>query len=220
MPNLTALVTKTQTVSILQGEDTVLELHCSVSEKHSRESPPTEFETENGQTISDHIIVKPLELELQGIISDTPISRIGSLLTTAVGRLTPSAAVLGKFAPALALLPVLGTSNSPSADAYLQLLNIQESRQPVRVLTSLKHYNNMWISSISVPREAKTGKILLFTAKFRQLLLVSPDAVNITLFEDPNVAAGRGDKGRKEAGEPNQGEYNRAYNNGHGVFGG
>lgn len=201
----------TGTVQFIFDTNTVIQLDCSVHERHSRASPPTEFELEDGQTITDHIIVKPFMLKIQGIITDTPLSALLGLVTTAASRLLPSPAVLGPAAGALALAPaisgaigdLLGGVSKPSVAAYEQLLQIQASKLPVSVKTSLKLYNNMWIADISVPRDSKTGQTLIFDIDLVQLLLVSPQTTNISQYVTPDVSAGQANLGTKAGSDQN-----------------
>lgn len=197
-----SLFTGNSNVSILQNGFPVLQLDCSVKETHSRSSPPTEFEIENGQTISDHIIVKPFSLKLTGLITDSPISLLSNLLTAGISKVLPNPGVLGKGASALALLPVIGGTSSPSTAAYLQLLQMQSAALPVSVFTSLFLYKNMWIKDISVPRDAKTGKCLLFDVEFVQLLLVSPTSVDVSFFAAPDISAAQANEGAQQANLP------------------
>jgi len=193
-----------QRVQIIQNDNTVLQLDCSVSETHSRESPPTEFPLENGQTISDHVIVKPFSLEITGIISDTPIGGVGGLITEAATSLTsalaPAVGVLAgaaALAGGKALFSSISGAKSPSVAAYLQLLQLQQDAQPLTILTSLNRYTNMWIKGISVPRDANTGQVLQFTVQFTQLLLVTPQSVNIAIFANPGLAAAEANSGEQ-----------------------
>jgi hypothetical protein len=186
------------------GKD-VITLDCSVQEKHTRESPPTEFEVENGQTVNDHIIIKPFSLLIEGIISDTPLSLFTQIVTAGISYIAPSAAVLGKNAPALALASALSPSDflsKPSVKAYSDLIDLQSLRQPVTVWTSLYLYKNMWIKSISVPRNSKTGRVLNFTVELVQLRLVAPQTINIAKMANPDVGAGKTDKGKQNASSP------------------
>lgn len=177
-----------------QSTGTVINLDCTVSETHERESPPTEFEIENGTGISDHIIMKPIHLEITGVISDTPISVLAALTSTVVSAVTPAVGIVGAAA-GISLAKVLSESDSPSIANFAQLLQLQESKQPVQVITTLRVYQNMFISKVSVPRDASTGKILLFTVSLVQLLLVSPQTVNITIFKNPDLSAAQGKVG-------------------------
>lgn len=187
-------------VQFIQNDNTVIQFDASLKETHNRESPPTEFPVENGLTISDHVIVKPFELELNGIISDSPIGGIKGLLTeaatTAASALLPPIGVIGASV-GYALFNAITQSESPSVAAYNQLLNLQKNAQPVTVLTSLYRYENMWIKSISVPRDASQGQALIFTVKMTQLILVSPQSVNVKIFANPGLSAGLQDLGQQ-----------------------
>ncbi len=191
-----------QRVQFIQsGTGTVILLDCCVQETHSRESPPTEFEVEDGQTISDHIIVKPFSLEIQGIISDTPISALTGAMTTLTSVALPPVGVVGAAAGS-ALYSAIADTASPSQVAYKQLRQLQESRLPFNVLTSLNRYENMWIKSLSIPRDANTGQILMFTVSLVQILLASPQTVNLQLFRDADMAASFANLGKQEMVDP------------------
>lgn len=185
-------------VQFLKNSISILELDASLKETHSRESPPTEFPVEDGTTVSDHIIIKPFSLEITGIISDTPIGGLGGLLTqlatTAVSSLTPPTGVIAASA-GVAVISALAGSKSPSVSAYGQLLNLQAQAEPFDVITSLRRYPNMWIKSISVPRDSENGKVLMFTVSLTQLILVSPQSVNIAVFANAALSSSQADLG-------------------------
>jgi hypothetical protein len=182
----------------------VITLDCSISETHSRESVPTEFETESGQTISDHIVVKPFNLHIQGLITDAPLNSLLSLgigaATSIATALAPKPAVLGRAARAIAALPLFPNPFGPSANAYMQLLALQAAKYPFTVATSLHVYTNMWVKKLSVPRDSKSGSGLLFDLDLVQLILVTPIAVNIAQFAAADLAAAKANKGAQEAG--------------------
>jgi hypothetical protein len=194
---------------------TVIQFDASISEKHGRESPPTEFPVEDGDVISDHIIIKPTTLELTGIISDTPIGGVQQLLTslatTAASALIPPVGVVAASA-AFSLFSVGGQSKSPSMRAYEQLLSIQFQGQGLTVFTSLARYPNMYIKSLSAPRDAQTGKVLLFTLSLIQLTIVVPQTVNIQILANPGLSGNLADKGEQNAALTNQ--YNAGKGNG------
>lgn len=198
-----------QRVQFIQnGTNTIIQFDASLKEDHQRESPPTEFPVENGQVVSDHIIVKPFNLELTGIISDTPIGGIQGLLTEVATSLTASLLPpVGLIAGAagVALFSALSKSKSPSVAAYSQLLQLQagippNGPQPFDVLTSLYRYPSMWIKSLSVPRDSDTGRSLLFTVSLTQLILVSPQSVNVQIFANPSLSANLADTGQQGPG--------------------
>lgn len=194
-------------VQLIQNNNTVIQFDASIKENHQRESPPTEFPVEDGTVISDHIIIKPFQLELTGIISDTPIGGIQGLITEASSVLTssllPPVGVIAGSVISSTLFSALASSSSPSVAAYGQLLQLQENALPVDVITSLQRYENMWIKSISAPRDADTGKALIFTVTLTQLLLVTPQSVNIQVFANPGLSANQADMGEGNSGLPN-----------------
>lgn len=189
-----------QRVQLIQNNNTVIQLDASLHETHSRDSIATEFPIETSDDVSDHIILKPFKLELNGIISDSPIGGLGGLLsevtTVAAQSLIPPVGIIAG-AGALALFSALANSDSPSVAAYGQLLILQEQAQGFNVITSLKRYTNMWITSISAPRDSDTGKALIFTMTMSQLLLVAPQSVNIQIFANPGLSAAQADLGQQ-----------------------
>ncbi len=189
-----------QRVQIIPGELPVISVDCTVSETHGRESPPSEFPLEDGVSISDNVWVKPFTLEIQGIISDTPLSPVGGLITSAVASTLGNVGVVALGA-GQALFKAISGAKSPSVQAYAQLLELQEQRKPFVVITSLRRYTNMFIKSISVPRESSTGKVLNFTLSLVELIIVSPQSVNIQTFKDADLAAAQADEGQQQANE-------------------
>lgn len=200
---LSGILTGKTKVQFVQNNNTVITFDASIKENHTRESPASEFPIETGQVISDHIIVKPFSLELTGIISDTPLGGLGGLLqevgVTAASALLPPVGVVA-ISGALALFSALAGSKSPSVAAYGQLINLQQTAQPFDVITSLYRYPSMWIKSLSVPRDADTGQALLFTVQLVQLLLVTPQSVNISIFANPSLSANKADLGQADPG--------------------
>ncbi len=203
---LTSIIGGKTRVQFIQNNQTVITLDASINETHSRASPPTEFPVEQGATVSDHIIVKPFALEITGIISDSPIGGLNGYLqeaaTSLVSALIPPAG-LAAITGAQALFSALSGSASPSVAAYNQILQLQQNAQPFDVLTSLYRYSSMWIKNISVPRDAGSGNMLFFTISLVQLLIVSPQSVNLQIFSNPGLSANNADLGNQSNGIPN-----------------
>lgn len=70
-----------------------------------------------------------------------------------------------------------GTSRS--VNAYTQLRAIMELREPVTLITRLKTYENMIITSISAPDDVKTMHALRASVYFQQLNIVSVSTVTV-----------------------------------------
>lgn len=205
MAGVVSLLNQSQRkVQIIQNGNTVITVDASINETHSRASPPTKFEIENGQNITDHQILEPFSLKLQGIISDTPLNSLGALINSGVTTgVSFAAGPIGVIAggAGVALFNALAKSKSPSVAAYGQLLALQSAKQPFDVLTTLQLYKNMWISNLSVPRDAGTGRSLVFDLDLVQLLLVTPQSINIVKFAAPDLSAAQANKGKKETSE-------------------
>lgn len=74
-----------------------------------------------------------------------------------------------------------------SIQAFNQLVQLHEQRQVVTVVTGLKVYPNMAITSMSVPRTIKTGQSLTFTIELQRIIFDT----SIRLFLDEgDTAAG------------------------------
>lgn len=68
---------------------------------------------------------------------------------------------------------------SRSVNAYTQLRAIMELREPVTLITRLKTYRNMLITSISAPDDYKTMNALRASIYFQQINMVSVSTVTV-----------------------------------------
>lgn len=189
-----------QRVQFIQNATaTVIEFDASLKETHIRNSPPTKFPIEDGTNISDHVILEPFELDLNAIITDSPIGGITGLLTetatTLTSSLLPPVGLIGA-AGAYSLISGL-KATSRSVSYYNQILQLQQNKQPFDVLTSIYRYPSMWIASLSVPRDSETGSSLIFNMKLVQLILVIPQSVSVQIFANPALAANQANLGQQ-----------------------
>ena len=91
-------------------------LDVSISQVHRFPSFITKNPVEDGTTYTDHVVLLPVTLEIDGRVSDAPISI--------------SEALTGKF---------------NTQDAYRELVRMQRAREPFTVVTGLNVYENMMI---------------------------------------------------------------------------
>jgi len=140
-------------------------MDCSVSETHLDEVEITDHPVEVGSDISDHIRKRPVSLELNGIVTNTPVVFLASLLAESP----------------------LDYDFAPSFDrvntAYEELRRIQSDGDLVDVVTSLREYKNMAIQSLSVSRDAATGNVLNATISLREVALAKSLAVDLPVPE-------------------------------------
>jgi len=162
------------TIETILIDDYIID--CAVTEGHSFKSEVTQFPVEEGADITDHVRVLPDVITLEGLVSDTP---------------------LGTLAERREI-----TEGLPSEDALAWLKRIRTDREPVTISTSLGIYKNMVLEALEIPRDAKTGNALAFTAIFRQVVI----AVNrkVTTRVAVPRSKGKSHRGTKAAREAEQ----------------
>jgi hypothetical protein len=117
----------------------------SLSEDHVREAELTDSPVETGSDVTDHRRIRPAQLSIRGLVTDTPASMLASI---AAGP-TPF--------------------SSLSKDAYEKLRAQFEAHELVTVVTSLRVYDNMAWTSFRVHKSPETGKALEFDAALREV---------------------------------------------------
>lgn len=75
-------------------------------------------------------------------------------------------------------LSILSLSNR-SSDVFNRLVEIQQRRELVQVVTGLKVYDSMAITSLDVPRTANTGQALVFTIELQKVIIDSTVSVEL-----------------------------------------
>ena len=143
-----------------------LVVDASISETHQIENEVTEHPVEMGANIIDHFRPKPRQFTIEGMITNTPLPTPGQ----------PSAA-----------------DPTRSGNAYATLLQLRESATLINVITGLGSYPSMLIRTITIPRDAKTGNTLRFSA---QLIEVRTVALETVTIPEAKVSTG------KRAAEP------------------
>lgn len=129
---------------------------ATVQEEHKSSCDLTENPVEDGAKITDHVQLKPKELSIDGVISDTPLG------ASFVQNFQNSSSSSGNSL----------SNSSRSIDAYQQLLELQKSREPFTVTTGLKQYTNMILVDLSVPRTVSTANAIHFKASMKEIRIV------------------------------------------------
>lgn len=193
---------------------TIITLDASMREVHSQEAPATEFPIESGFVIADNFIIKPFRLEMEGFITDTPVNPIAAAATSLVSAvLPPSGLILASTA--VTVFNAINGAKSPSAANFLQFLTILQNKRPVNVYTTLSSmgiYPSMWLASIRVTREAKSGNSLEFTANFVQVIVVQAQTVNVQKSGNNGLSSGQANTGKQQLSPSNI--YSAAFQNG------
>lgn len=147
-----------QSATIVSPLEGVVDLYPD--EDHGVTIDATDKPIETGARLTDHAIVRPDTLTLEGYVSDVQVYR--ESLTNLQG--------------------------APRATEALQRIEqIAKQREPVEVITGRKIYPSVLILSIRSRRSADTGGALVFTMTMRevlfadtQLLALPPSRVNQT----------------------------------------
>ncbi len=144
-------------------------------ETHTRTSEVTRYPVENGSTITDHIVNDPITISIAGIVSDVPTTIFGALA---------------------------GIGESRSNDANEALNKIVDDRTDVTLVTGLKVYQNMVLTSFNVERSANTGSTLTFSATLQQIKVVFTELVDVpAIGELENQAKPVADAGSTVSGQ-------------------
>lgn len=124
-----------------------------LTEGHAYTNEITDDPAEDGSDLNDDIINKPIVIDVDGLISDSPI-----------GAIVAQRSQKGDL---------------PSDDALAALLIVYFSRNTISIETSLQVYNNMGLVSLTVPVDKSTGRALRFKAQFKQLTIVENERTSV-----------------------------------------
>jgi len=179
-------VSTVNTISLLTnrkspGKIKDLEIDVTVREVHKFINDITEYPIENGSVVTDHVRQQPDRLTMEGIITNTPVIPLNS--------------VIGSL--------VRGDNSNRNEAAFNELLTMggfsvskQPGEKPIRIgppqiidiVTSLRLYTGMIIGDISVTVDNTTDNSLVFTVEFRQVVFVNSD---ITVINKANSLNGK-----------------------------
>lgn len=129
---------------------TLFQFDASINETFSKTAEVTDHPVESGADVTDHIRRLPEEITLRGWVSNDPIAILASL----------------RFGP---------PPRKRAEDAYDDLRRIMDNGQLVKVVTSLRDFENMALTSIAVTREKDSGRILDATIGLREIVIASTE---------------------------------------------
>lgn len=125
-----------------------------------RSNVVTRFPVEKGADVTDHVQPEPITLDIEGIVSDTP--------------LTEMAVVRSQFAI------INGEAFSkPSEEARARLDKLNTDREPITVECSAGVFRNMVLEKLNETRDASTGDSYQFTATFSEMVFVTNERTTI-----------------------------------------
>lgn len=165
------------------GKIAELQLDANISEHHSYDNDITQFPIESGATISDHVRLRPDEVEIEGFITNSPIQVVYEDMSEVIKRYPGRTEVLysrrgGEINRVETALDVLLRISGRKVQG--------ENQDPelVDIVTGLRVYTNMMIRSLIIPRFAEMGQSLHFTATFTKMQFAIADVVPQSVFKD------------------------------------
>ena len=182
-----------------------LTIDATLTESHSTEAEVTENPVEQGVVIADHIDLKPETFTLTGVISGTPLNLSASIAgaATAAGAFVGQSVIgpLGALAGvgAGAVMGLTSDPNNRMKNSFEALRDLQAKRVPFTVITGLKRYTDMVITSLTISRDGKSGRSFTFTATLKKVRIVQSKVSKIpNTFKDVRAAPAE-DHGKKSA---------------------
>jgi hypothetical protein len=175
------------TVNILFGKKAgkiaELQLDASISESHQYENEVTQFTVESGATISDHVYLHPEKVDIDGFVTNTPITVVYEDVNEILEK--KSGVIEVKSTSREGVISRVETAR----DVLLRISGRKvqgENQDPevIDIITSLRVYTNMILTSLTIPRDAGMGQSLHFSASFTKYKTVTSKTVPQSMFKD------------------------------------
>ncbi len=163
-------------VSFTADTTGVIEFDAVLNETHAKTNEVTTHPIETGSNVTDHIRTTPDELEINGVVSNTPLQFFGTaaaeqLLNIATAAVTPNS-----------------DPTTRAGEAYRRLRQIMDDGELVTVFTTLREYTNMAIVSMNVTRNAQNGRVLNATMRLREVISVAAQQQSVPVPVDDTNA--------------------------------
>lgn len=157
----------------------------------------TEHPVENKTIISDHIFRKPLEVQIEGVITDTPLKVFGIIETPLQKN-----SIKTLMSNVQSMLP-FGKNIKPSLQAYKLLMQMYNNRTLVTLISRFEKFENMAIKDLSFINNESTGQKLQFSILLQQINFVNLKfAKNVTTSKIKNKILDKIDAGTKQIEKP------------------
>jgi hypothetical protein len=189
---------RTEIQRVVDGKTGAIVLDALIKEDYSADAEPTTHPVEDGADITDHVILRPRTLSIEGIVTETPLggfvdslvnagiqtvtSSIGQAISKRVGGGAFGAAATSRVS-GLAGKTLSGLIKGPTdnrLNGVLQELRaVRDSRQPVTIVTGLTQYDSFILRSFTVSRDQTTGKSIRVSLSFQELLKATSKTVRV-----------------------------------------
>lgn len=134
-----------------------VQLDAIIKETHDNPIKITKNPVELGADITDHAIIEPIKLQIEGIVTDTPLG--GAAVTQIVDSVT------GLFGSSVS------DGITRSQQAYSSLVLLKNDREPIEIQTGLKLYENMLITNIRVTQDKDTSRAVFLNIDAEEIII-------------------------------------------------
>jgi len=170
-----------QWVDPIDGKTETMALDVCLSATHSSGAAPTNHPVEDGSEITDHVEQKPKDFSFEAFISNDPFTLTDAAVGAATGAFGNIPGPAGKIATGAAagISGALLNSDSKNRarDHYNLLRDLQYNSVLVTIITKIRVYGNMLLSSLSVPETDEDG--LSFSGGWKEIRIVQSETVKI-----------------------------------------
>ncbi len=195
---------KTQRRTTIKDNNTdvdILPIDATIQRTTNYENEVTQFPVEDGNDVTDHVRTKPITINIDGVISDTPltiesqkaalVTSGGSFVSQNLGGFKGGAASTlagigaGKLGSKLFQssneTQVLGQKivGSPAEVGRKTLELLIKSKQRFKIVIGNTMLNNMVMTRLTIPEDNQIGQALKFSATFQEIRVVSGQTVEI-----------------------------------------
>jgi hypothetical protein len=156
-----------------QGKIDSIPIMATLEESHTDTMTVTEHPVERGAEVSDHSYIRMPEVTLNcGWSNSVPTDLLSAILgqNNIVNQIASAVSVFSGGQP---------TVGGYVAAVYSQLIALQQSQKRFLLVTSLRSYPNMLMTSVRATRDPKTSQALMVSATFRQIRVVNTSSATL-----------------------------------------
>lgn len=170
-----------------EAQSLYFDLAFSYGAEHSSEI--TTHPVESGANIADHVRVKPLQIKLDVLVSNTPIADLpdGSRHEkyASIDLKYPTAQAAANGPKTLSSYQYSGPNADYINDTYTKLWFLHDSHQIMAVTTPIKLYQNLVITDVKFTRDDQaSGDAGRFSIDLQEVTIVTVDVVDSAVIPE------------------------------------
>ena len=134
-----------------------IELDAMLDESHEWSAEATSNPVEEGAPVTDQVIEQADKLSIRGVVTDAPLNASSSILGLIGG----------------------GSADNKTQSVFDLLNTLIKKREVLTVYTKHKTYDDMVLTSVTIPRSASVGEAVEFRAEFIHIRKVATQTVDV-----------------------------------------